>query len=158
MSADSIQPGYTTVSKVRAVLGVTDNEVLNEFFNQDLGVALELDLMGWYADHAAVWAAYTAPVASVGERQAGMNLQLYAMWFCAAEVAMMWLALPQRISDGKKDMRRFADLDLQALADNAAGKRDKYKEQLLLLDDPDTVLGYSQFGAARPVPDPVTGV
>ena len=154
----SISPGYTTTEKVRAALGVTDNEVLDEFFNQDLGTALELDLLDWYPDHAVVWAAYKAPVASVGERRAGMTLQLFSLWFCTAEIATLWLAMPQRISDGKDDMRRFADVDLKAIAENAADKRDTYRDQLLLLEDPDTILGYAQIGAASPGYDPVTGI
>jgi hypothetical protein len=154
----SISPGYTTTEKVRAALGVTDNEVLNEFFNQDLGTALELDLLDWYPDHAAVWAAYKAPVASVPERRAGMALQLFSMWFCTAEIAMLWLAMPQRISDSKDDMRRFVDVDLKAIVENAKNKRDTYHDQLLLLDDPDTVFGYTQMGSASPGYDPVTGI
>lgn len=158
MAPTLIHPGYTTREKIRAALGVTDNEVIDEFFDQDLGVALELSLLGWLPTHAAIWSEYQASGATAEQTRKGMTLQLFSQWFCVAQVAMMWLAMPQRISDGKVDMRRFTDIDLQALADNAAGNRDKYKGDLLdLLNPEDPATGYSQISAAGPAIDAVTG-
>lgn len=159
MTSTLINPGYTTREKVRAALGVTDNEVLDEFFDQDLGVALESSLMAWLPAYADIWSDYKSQGATLDQRRKGMALQLYSQWFCAAEVAMMWLAIPQRISDGKVDMRRFTDIDLQALADNAAANRDKYQGDLLDLIDPtNPENGYGQLSSASPDIDAVTGL
>jgi len=159
MAPTAIAPGYTTQEKVRAALGVTDNEVLDEFFSQDLGLELEVALLDWLPTYQTIWAEYQAQSPSTEERQKGITLQLYSQWFCAAEIAMMWLAMPQRISDGKVDMRRFANLDLQAIADNAEGKRDGYQSALLdLLDPTNPATGYGQTGAAPPDIDAVTGL
>ena len=68
-----------------------------------MNLQLDYDLEQWYAD--------TSSLTEAQER----GLRLYAMWFCATLVADMWLALPQRISDGKIDLRRFTELDLAEL-------------------------------------------
>lgn len=134
---------YTSTEAVRAALGVTDNEVLDEFLlDQNLDFALIRDLDDWYPDRSALTEAE--------ER----GLRLYSMWFCAAEVAWMWMAYPQRISDGKTDMRRFTSLDLEKLAKHAEDKRDALKEELD--PAPAAVSIGTYFAAASPDYDPVT--
>lgn len=157
MSSKAIEPGYTTTGKVRAALGLTDNEILDEFFNQDLGEALELDLVGWLPTHGAIWTAFQGSGATADERQQGLALQLYSLWFCTAQIAELWMAMPQKISDGKADLRRFTDLDLEKLAENAASRRDEYRALLVEILDPDAVPSNAQMVTASPGYDVVVG-
>lgn len=134
---------WTTTEAVRAALGVDDTEVSDAFLlDQNMNLQLDHDLDQWYADRSAL--------TEIQER----GLRLYSMWFCATLVADMWLALPQRISDGKVDLRRFTELDLAELQARAAQKRDYYKG--LLDPAPAATNLYPHVAAASPDYDPVS--
>ena len=145
---------YTNTDAVRAALGldadhyeVPDSMLVNR--NMDLELLEDLD--DWLPTHAAIWAAADAGSPSAAEIRAGRQLQLYAMWFCAAMLAEVWLAMPSSISDGQNRVQRF-DLDLEKLLENARAKRDKYKEQIV-----PTVSAATFIAGVSPDYDPVTG-
>ena len=136
---------YTTTQAVRAALGVTTSEVPDVFLvDQNLDAALILDLDAWLPDRSAVTGAQASA------------LKLYSMWFVAAYLAEMTLAFPQKISDGKADMRRFTELDLEAIAETAKANRDKFKGLLLPDESEDASYGYVAAVAASPAYDPIT--
>lgn len=149
---------YTTGQKASNAIGITNNEITASMISgQDLDITLLADLNEWLPDHATIWATYQGtPTAE--EELKGMYLQLYSQWFVATRLAEMWLAMPQRISDGKEDMRRFAELDLEELVAMAKARRDGYRNKLLLLEDPDSVTTLSLMSSASPSRDPVTNI
>lgn len=150
---------YTSTEAVIGAIGITDNEIEPEMLTeQHLDKALLVDLYDWLPSHATVWDAAAASSPSAEAEIQGHLLQLYSTWFCAAYAAKMWLAMPQRISDGKTDMRRFASLDLEAIAENAAVKAGAYKTKLQKLIDPThEATTVTPIVIATPKYDPVTG-
>ena len=145
---------YTNTDAVRAALGLDSDhyEVPDSMLtNRNMDLELLEDLDDWLPTHAAIWAAADATTPTTEELRAGRQLQLYSMWFCAAMLAEVWLAMPQMITDGQNKVQRF-DIDLQALLDNARAKREKYKEQIV-----PTVTSATFIARVSPAYDPVTG-
>jgi len=140
---------WTTTEAVRGALGVTDNEVPDSFLlHQNMHLQLEHDLDSWFPLRGDLDDGDDADIKTL------RGLRLYSMWFCAALTADMWLAFPQRISDGKADLRRFTALDFEELSLRAAAKRDAYRNALDP-NPPETNLIPHVAGAA-PSYDPVT--
>ena len=79
------------------------------------------------------------------------------MWWCACRAAKMVLAIPEKISDGKAEMKRFNDLDLEGIAAEACGMATYYQKQLQEeLGETVDSSGHTLFGSASPDYDPVT--
>ncbi len=149
---------YTTVDAVRGCLGLTDNEVTDDMVvDQNLNIDLTLDLGSWLPTHAALWDAAFAAGATAEEKMHGSILTMYSQWYCAVRLCEMWLAMPQRISDGKSDMRRFAEIDLDRLLELAIARMMKFRamleEEILGLDP----RGMGLLVVSSPSYDPVTG-
>ena len=150
---------YTTTQAVRGALGLTDNELTDAFLlDQGIDVALSADLYTWLPDHEAIWLRSISAAATPEDLQAGRLLQLYSLWFCAATAADMWLAVPQRISDGKEDLRRFTNLDFEKLSESAKEKALYYRDELKKLLNPNYSSGPTLVGGVKPGYDPVTGL
>lgn len=149
---------YTTVGAVRGCLGLTDNEVTDDMVvDQNLNIDLTLDLDGWLPTHAALWDAAFAAGATAEDKRYGSIITMYSQWYCAVRVCEMWLAMPQRISDGKSDMRRFAEIDFDRLLELAVARMMKFRALLegeVLELDP---RGHSLLAVSAPSYDPVTG-
>ena len=84
-------------------------------------------------------------------------LRLYSMWWCAYRAASMVFAIPEKISDGKAEMKRFNSIDLEGIADEALLQANKYKVKLQeALGSAVVTSSYSLMGSASPDYDPVT--
>jgi len=157
--AEPIGP-YTTTDAIRGGIGVTDNEITDAMLvDQQLELELEVDLATWLPTHATLYAAGMGQSATDSEKLIAAHITLYAQWYCtSAAIDYMRLALPQMISDGKDELRRFTELDLDAISSKAAGRRDKHRsalEELALSETPTSSV--SVMERAVPDYDPVAG-
>jgi hypothetical protein len=151
---------YTSTDAIRAGIGVTDNEITDGMLvDQLLELELEVDLATWLPTHATLYAAGIAGGATDSEKLISAHITLYSQWYCtSAAIDNMRLALPQMISDGKSEMRRFSELDLDSLSAKAAGRRDLHRSSLEELANSKTpVTAVSVMEIAVPDYDPVTG-
>ena len=150
---------YTNTDKVRAAIGVTDDEISDDMLvDQNLEMALLADLSGWISNHATIYATGRAAGATAAESLQADYLELYAMWFCAKRASEMVLAIPQVASDGKSEVRRFAidgilEKAISVATANMMAVRAKLTEAVTGTAASDIVL----FGKASPGYDPVTG-
>lgn len=145
---------YTNTDAVRAALGLDADhyEVPDTMMtNRNMDLELLEDLDGWLPTHATVWTLANAGSPTVDEARDGRRLQLYSMWFCAALLAEVWLAMPVMISDGQNRVQRF-DIDLAKLRDMAVAHREKLKEELV-----PTVTAAVFVARVSPSYDPVSG-
>lgn len=149
---------YTDTSAVRGAIGLTDNEVTDDMIvDSRLDLELESDLYEWLPTHEDVWEAGSAVAATADEKMQKTWLRLYSKWFVASKLAAMILAMPQMISDGKAEMRRFQQLDLQKVLDNAIAEMMKYRDKLDAAVNGSTVgTAPTLVGLATPSYDPVT--
>ncbi len=149
---------YTSTDAVRGAIGLTDNELLDEtLVNQGIDDELTVDLDNWLPTHAALFAAGIAGSATDDEKRVVTYIQLYSQWFVSAQIlTVMSLTIPQSISDGQNEMRRFQQTDLDALRTAAVGRMAIYRKYLsdeigaVVLSSPVLVVG------GRPTYDPVT--
>ena len=149
---------YTNTDAVRGAIGLTDNEVTDEMLvEQNLGPALIFELNDWVPTHKTIYQAGRVEGATDDEETQYRLLQLYSMWWCACRAAKMVLAIPEKISDGKAEMKRFNDLDLAGIAAEACGMAVYYQKQLQEeLGETVDSSGHTLFGSAAPDYDPVT--
>lgn len=146
MAADILD--YTTTDAVRGALGLDTEEIPDEMLvEQGLETALLADLDDWLPTHPDIWATGFSNTAEAVDKQRQRWLQLYSMWYCAAYVAEMHPSWPQMMSDGKMQIRRFANLDFDALMNRTKGHRDRYKGYLL-----------ASYGTATPTRTFISGV
>lgn len=151
---------YTSTDAVRGAVGLTDNELLDEtLVDQKLDTELEVDLQQWVPTHATIFAEGTTGTPTSEQTLKASYLQLYAQWYVASQIlSVMALAIPQMISDGQNEMRRFQQADLEALSTTAGVKAAFYKK---LLSDATGIAAASRpalIVAGVPDYDPVTGV
>ncbi|GAG51395.1 unnamed protein product, partial [marine sediment metagenome] len=127
--------------------------------DQRLELELEVDLATWLPTHATLFATGTGAAATDAETLVAAHIQLYAQWYCtSASIDHMRLALPQMISDGKSEMRRFSEPDLDQISAAAAGRRDLHRaklEELALSETPTSSVSIME--RAVPDYDPVVG-
>lgn len=151
---------YTTTDALRGAIGVTDNEITDEMLtSQRLDLELEADLLAWLSDHATLYADGIAAGATTTEKQIAAHIVLYSQWFVASlAVDSMRLGLPQMLSDGKSEIRRFSELDLDELSAKVAGRREYHRAKLyeLVYDEP-AVETVSIMALSTPDYDPVAG-
>ena len=151
---------YTGTDAIRAAIGVSDNDIPDKLLvDQRLDLELTVDLDLWVPTHATLYAAGIATGAAAEDRLKANYISLYAQWFCAAQVASnMKLALPQSISDGKAEMRRFQTLDLAAIEIAAKSRVTYYKNLLSAAEgSTSTATPISFTSISSPVYDPVLG-
>jgi hypothetical protein len=151
--------GYTDTDAIRGAVGLTVSDIPDaSLIDQKLGSELESDLSEWLPTHAALYATGTAGGATAADAQIAAYLVLYAQWFCAsALVTQMVLGIPALISDGKSEMRRFVNIDLDDLAGRVQAKRDFYRNRLAEGQGQAVVTATSIMQAGVPDYDPVTG-
>jgi len=150
---------YTGTDAVRGVIGVTDNEVTDAMLlDQRLDLELTVNLNRWAPTHATVFAAGQASDATTTEQMLADYITLYAQYFCVLQVmAFMKNAIPQLITDGKAEMRRFQMLDLEAIEKTASARVAHYRTLLTEALGSDAATPMSFIGAAVPTYDPVAG-
>lgn len=151
---------YTTTEAVRGCLGVDQDDCPDRYMvDSQVALELSLDLDGWLPTHAALYTAGTAGSPTTAAKAIADRLKLYAQWFVALEFANRPLTVPQIVTDGKAQLDRFK-VDLKALAELAAQKVAKYKNELQnAVDGTQTVAPYTNYvNVATPGADPVTEV
>lgn len=151
---------YTDTDAVRAVVGITDNEVSDTMLTQQaLDVDLTVDLGEWLPTHATIFAEGQSGTATAAQILKMQYLQMYARFFCALHLLQyMELAIPQMIGDGKAEMRRFADTDFDALRNRYAAALGKAKAALKAsVGQSSTATPPSFASAGVPTYDPVEG-
>jgi hypothetical protein len=152
---------YTTTDAIRGCFGITDNELLDEFFvNQRMDLQLELDLDSWVSTHATIYSEGIAESPTAEQTKKWNYLQLYSQWFCAElSIVLMQSALPSQITDGKAGITR-GKTNYEALSSRALFEKEKYKTWLtdLIADTTTVPTGPSLFSSVEPGYDPVTDV
>jgi hypothetical protein len=144
---------YTNTDEIRAIIGVTPNEVKDTALgNMMLEKRLLSDLYSWLPTHAAVYDAGAASGATDAEENAQRNLQIYSAYFCASHVDFFQLSIPASIGDGKNILKRFEGIDFDELSAKLRGVAEQYKAEIL----DDTVGVPELFGLSVPDYDPVT--
>jgi len=112
--------GLTSYSDIRGALGATDNEITD-----DMLYGAQLEAMLRVAVAEALDGASYQPILDAGQSASSTPestqnlamLRLFATYFCSSRVAdKMRLAIPELISDGKTQMRRFSGVDFDALS------------------------------------------
>lgn len=122
---------YTDYEAIRGSLGVDEEDCPDALIaDSKLTVELEIDLDTWLPTHAAIFSAGSAELATADEVRRRQVLELYAQWFCAYELAGRFLLYPQIVSDGKAQMNRFANFDLDAAQERAGMRMARYKAWL----------------------------
>lgn len=149
---------YTTSDKARAVAGVTDNEVRDTVISDmDLAEALAVDLYGWLPTHATVWADGDPSGSPTPAQTQGRSLlAIYASRFCALEILISSMHIPQQVGNGKDVAKRFTDDALEEAKNDLRAKLTALKADLLELIEPTVIEQSGLFARVSPAVDPVT--
>lgn len=159
MSTLPLSP-FTTADAVRGCIGVTNSELLDSMLKeQNLGLELEVDLKSWLPGYTSLYETGKLTGAQDAERLISSYITLYAQWFIAEQALnLMVLAIPQMISDGKSEMRRFQVQDIETLQNSAKGRVMRYKSLLQESQGVDTTASYSPVVRGIPNYDPISGI
>lgn len=149
---------YTDSDAIRGAIGLTKSEVTDDMLvDQNLEYALLIDLDSWVDTHSTIYSTGLTTGATAPQIKQKRLLELYSMWFGACRAASMLLAIPEKISDGKSEVKRFNSLDLVGIRNEACGMAESYKLQLQEeLGSTVSETGYSLMGSAEPDYDPIT--
>ena len=149
---------YTDSDRVRSALGLDLSDVKETLLAASgLDISLTFDLDEWLPNHAALYAAGSAPAASTGDIKIMNAIKLYAQWYCAWELSGKKLAFVQIFTDGKAGMNRF-DIDLDSLRAMSEAEKNKWKDLLAELAGQTVVASsYNPLGISTPTFDPITG-
>lgn len=154
---------YTSTAAVRACLGMDEQDCPDSILlDSSLELELVIDLDEWLATHATIYTTGTAvsPAPTDEEVRLKNLLVLYSQWFCADEIANRFLVAPQIVSDGKNQLNRFANVDLEKMAARAAARRAKYRAALdqAVNGAAPAVTSVALMQVSTPSYDPVTNV
>ena len=151
---------YTDSDRVLGVLGLTSEDISDEFFAaRDLPRTLSVALYPWLPNHAT----YFVPDTNTGTATADAVfnsdcLVLYCTNFCAAKVARAILAIMVKETDGENEYNRLPNADLRKLAEDADSLAGYYRETLLsAIKSTLAATVVSQSTIVTPSYDPVTG-
>lgn len=151
-------PVLTTTEAVRGALGIDHTDIPDQtILNAELDAELSLDLPLWLTN----WEAKIEPPQDPTPEQKRLStaIKQYCKWWCAAEFAAKFMAHIQQYSDGKAQMRRFTNFELDTLVANAAGKVALYRDMILELDPESVVPDTATFvliSGGIPTHNPVT--
>ena len=148
---------YTDTDKVRAVAGLTDNEV-DDATLQAMGLSTVVlaDLHTWLPTHATIKAEGEAPAPTPEQALRFDVLKLYATTLAAMTALQSSMHIPQQKSNGKDTAKRFSDSALKDAIGALQARLDKYRNQLLELISPIGAVSSGLFAIATPTYDPVT--
>ncbi len=150
---------YTTAEAARAAIGLDEADMPDSIFvDQRMDDQLLSDLEQWLATHATIYSDGVPSGATAVQKQQKRWLELYSMWYCASLASSLVMAMPQLISDGKDEVRRFAKVDFAEVKAHASGQFAIYKELLAPSPTQDTSGATGFIGVSPPTYDPVTGV
>jgi len=119
---------YTTAEAIRGSIGVdTEDCPDNLIVDSNLELEIEVDLDGWLPTHATIFSEGNEAAATITQKLYKNYLVLYAQWFGAYEMASRFLLVPQIVSDGKNQINRFANVELEKVKLEAAARMAKYR-------------------------------
>lgn len=149
---------YTTTASVRGCLGVDANDCPDGLMIEShLDDELTIDLNEWLPTHSTIYQTGIASAATAAEKTLAVLLSLYAQWYCAHQMALRPLTVPQITTDGKAQIDRFK-VDLERVAKLAASKKQYYRSKLDFEVNavalPTGVFEYVSLGL--PAQDPIT--
>lgn len=150
---------YTTADEIRSTAGVDSVDVTDEMMRKlNIGVEMTLDLAKFLPDHADRYAAGILPGATDEDRNVSVSIVAYCKyWGAAYLLGYMQLAIPYLIRDGKNELRRFEDIDLDALAERMSGKAKQHQEFIEEeVGSNEAAVAFGIMGSAVPDYDPVT--
>lgn len=125
---------YTNTDRIRAVLGVTDNEVSDEVI-ENVGLeAFVLEVFDDIAsDHAAQYVAGTDEQATAAQARVARLMETYATWYAASQLPSLGMQAPERFSDGKTSYQR-AEMRYQSFPNaHFVQRKARYWRRRLLL-------------------------
>lgn len=148
----------TDSDMVRSVLGIDETDVSDALIcNMNPEEDLEADLLTWAPTYATIITEGLTSSPTTVQRLKLLKLRLYCKYFIAAMVASGGQnSILQKESDGANEAVRFTNVKLSKLQEDIQKKVDSLKEELELLIDPDSGVGFSLFGSVSPAYDPVT--
>lgn len=148
---------YTDTDAIRACLGVDSHDAGDDLIvNSNLELELTVDLDVWLSTHATVWSDGNASGASIEEKLHRNYLVLYSQWFCAYELASRFLTFPQIVTDGKNQINRFANVELEKVQALAADRMAKYRGLLDEAVNGTVTASIPVVTISSPTLDPVT--
>lgn len=119
---------YTDTDAIRGSIGVDKEDCPdNLIVDSNLELEIEVDLQGWLPTHETIFSEGNASAATLTQKLYKNYLVLYAQWFGAYEMASRFLLIPQIVSDGKNQMNRFANVELEKVKAEAAARMAKYR-------------------------------
>lgn len=159
---------YTTVEAIRSCVGLDSADLPDELItSQTLKTQFTVDLDSWYpGDYISDWSSadYDPTDESDPEIEAtsaatrrGHLLSLYSMWFGAYRAIETLLSIPQANSDGKNDIKRFANIDLERLLDRVRANMQAQKQTILEEQSTSTTSLLAPVTSTSSIYDPVTG-
>lgn len=150
---------YTTADQVRAIAGVDEVDVTDKMMDDlNIGNELLLDLSSFLSDHETLHAAGNLVSSTQDERNVTIALTAYCKyWGAGFLLNYMQLSIPQLIRDGKNEMRRYENLDLDKLAQKMIDRANDLKD--LLIENagtPEAATVFSIMSSSAPAYDPVS--
>lgn len=154
-----IQLTYTDSDRVLGVVGLTFEDLSDEFFEKrDLTRILSVELFLWLPTHSTI---YIDPAMVAPTAQAQFNsdcLTLYCTYFCASKILDAALSIPIKETDGVNEYNRFASIDLRALSKDINSQATYYRQVLLTaISSANVSVAVAQSTVITPTYDPVTG-
>ena len=160
---------YTTVEAIRACVGLDEADLPDEVINsQTLKTQFTVDLDGWYpANYVDDWAASdydptdesdSEITATTAVERRGHLLSLYSMWFGAYRAIETLMVIPHNTSDGKNEIKRFSNLNLEKMLDRVRSNLEAQKGKILEELSSTSVTSLSPVSSSSGVYDPITGV
>ncbi len=152
---------YTTYEAIRGSLGVDAEDCPDALIREsNLELELEVDLDDWLSTHATIWSDGASETATTSQVRLKNLLALYSQWFCAYELAGRFLLYPQIVTDGKAQINRFPNFDLEAARDLAGSRMAKYRATLneVVNGASTSIQGARILAVSIPDYDPVTNV
>jgi len=150
---------YTTTDQVRSIAGIDEVDVTNEMMaHLNIGNELLLDLSSFLPNHEAIYATGNLSGATQEERNATIALSAFCKyWGAGFLLNYMQLSIPQLIRDGKNELRRYENLDLDKLAQKMIDRANKLKDLLEeTVGTPPVATVFSIMSSAAPAYDPVS--
>jgi len=158
---------YTTYADIRAVLGVSDEELEDSTIGLDVyALSLQESLINLHPDALAQYeqiAALDEMARSPKESRVYGLMRLYATYYTAKQLSVaLPMFGPKTVSDGKASVTRFADSPYQDVLRGIAEELDLLRGRLVqalldLLAQVETKVQRRSIVAATPAYDPVTG-
>ena len=148
---------YTDTDQVRAVAGLTDNEVDDAtLIAMGLVTVVSVDLSTWLPTHGTIHAEGTAP-APTSEQVLRLDaLKIYATTLAALTTLESSMHIPQQKGNGKDSAKRFTDKTLRDAIDALKARQEKYRTLLTEMLTPVGSVSSGLFARATPTYDPVT--